>query len=322
MSSRTPEASGPTEHADFIIVALAYDVGARFNQQLDGCEVGDRRRNVERVGVVRKIAHPDVGAPFQQQPHARMLIAAGGSVQGGLLLESSAKRVDQLGMGVEPPTQGLRLALPCGIEDAVDRLHQLARARLASVQVADEKLDRLVAVRLGDLVNGAAVLIGRARIESGLEGAADRLDVACAGGAKDLPVLRPTAIESVDMGLECTPALEAVVSRDVELSVMELCSRIVRTQLLQPLLGGLLQPIDVGMGGKRLGHGTPSFFAPGDRNSRARKKEMSAQCWRRVRPFTRSVGRLFDHGKTNSAPRPKSNRHCRQRAGLSELSTR
>ena len=43
---------------------------------------------------------------------------------------------------------------------------------------------------------------------------------------------------------------------------------------------GLSEPVEIGIRGQRLRHGTPSFSAPGDRNSRARKKEMSAKCCR------------------------------------------
>ena len=36
------------------------------------------------------------------------------------------------------------------------------------------------------------------------------------------------------------------------------------------------EPVEIGVCGQSLRHGTPSFSTPGDRSSRARKKEMSA----------------------------------------------
>jgi hypothetical protein len=86
------------------------------------------------------------------------------------------------------------------------------------------------------------------------------------------------AIEArgIDVGFERTPALEAVFLGDVALGVVQPGGGIARTQLGQPRLGGLLQPVDMGESGQRLGHGTPSFSAPGVRGSRARKKEVSA----------------------------------------------
>jgi hypothetical protein len=80
------------------------------------------------------------------------------------------------------------------------------------------------------------------------------------------------------MRLERTPALEAIIVGNGELGVMELCFRLRSAQSRKPLLGGFSQPIEIGIRGQGLRHDTPSFPVPGDRNSRARKKEMSAQC--------------------------------------------
>src|SRR5262245_61992205 len=122
-----------------------------------------------------------------------------------------------------------------------------------------------------------------------------------------------TGSDAVDMRFQCAPALEAVVAGDGQLDLVELGCRVAYAQLREPLLGGLLEPVDVGLGRERLRHGIPSFFAPGDRSSRARKKEMSAQWWRRVQPFTRSVGRLLDRCQPTSGVSGASIR-CRNRA--------
>ena len=80
------------------------------------------------------------------------------------------------------------------------------------------------------------------------------------------------------MRFEGAPALEAIVIGDRELRLMQLGIGLTSAQLGKPLLSGLSEPVEIGVCGQGLRHGTPSFSAPGDRNSRARKKEMSAQC--------------------------------------------
>src|SRR5262245_63936666 len=79
--------------------------------------------------------------------------------------------------------------------------------------------------------------------------------------------------DAIDVRPQCAPALEAVVFGDGQLRPVQLCGWIAGAKLGEPLPGGLLKPSDIGLGRKRLRHGIPSFFAPGDRSSRARKKE-------------------------------------------------
>jgi hypothetical protein len=84
---------------------------------------------------------------------------------------------------------------------------------------------------------------------------------------------------------------------DRELGLVQPGIGLAGAQRDEPLLGGLPEPIEIGIRGQSLRHGKPSFPAPGDHNARARKKEMSAKRWRWVRPFTRSVGRLLDQAQ-------------------------
>ena len=106
-------------------------------------------------------------------------------MQRRLLLEVSAAGVDQVGMGVEQSREVVDAALVRGVEDGVDRLLHLRRAAVPALEVADQQLDRLVPELLGDLVNGAAVVVGRAGVEAGLEGAPHRLDVTGARRVED-----------------------------------------------------------------------------------------------------------------------------------------
>src|SRR5215813_2578223 len=166
---------------------------------------------------------------------------------------------------------------------------------------------------LGDLMNGAAINVGSCGIEARREGAAYGFDISGARGCEHPRVVVAVGRDVVDMRLQGAPAPEAMVEGDGQLGLVEPGSRVACAQLREPLLGGLLEPVDVGSGREGLRHGTPSFFAPGDRSSRARKKEMSARYGRRVQPFTRSVGRLLDRCQPTSGARGASIR-CSNRA--------
>jgi hypothetical protein len=72
-------------------------------------------------------------------------------------------------------------------------------------------------------VKGAAIDVGHAGIEAGLESAANRIDIARACGGKDALVGR-SRVDPVDMGLELPPAREPIVVRDRELSAASLAS--------------------------------------------------------------------------------------------------
>ena len=96
-------------------------------------------------------------------------------------------------MGVEQASELVGAAVPRSGEDGIDRPLHLRRARIALLEFAGEQLDRLVPGLLGDLMNAAAVVVGRAGIEAGLEGAADRLDIAVRAASK-------TALRSVFAG--------------------------------------------------------------------------------------------------------------------------
>jgi hypothetical protein len=58
----------------------------------------------------------------------------------------------------------------------------------------------------------------------------------------------------------------------LELGLMQPGIGMAGAQLTKPLLGGLFEPVKIGIRGQSLRHGKPSFSAPGDRKSRARKK--------------------------------------------------
>jgi hypothetical protein len=66
-----------------------------------------------------------------------------------------------------------------------------------------------------------------------------------------------------------------MIPGDGKLCLMQLCAGLGNAQFNKPLLRGLLQPIKIGIRGQCLRHGTPSFHAPGDRNSRAERRDVS-----------------------------------------------
>jgi hypothetical protein len=81
--------------------------------------------------------------------------------------------VNQVEMRIEQSAELVDLALPGGIEHRVDRPFCHGRTMAARLEIARNQLDRVAAACLADLVDGAAVIIGEARIESAFEGAAN-----------------------------------------------------------------------------------------------------------------------------------------------------
>src|SRR4051794_31451637 len=109
--------------------------------------------------------------------------------------EVAAAGVDQVEVRIEQPTELVGAALPRGVEDGgYCPLHFLGTIA-ARLDIAGKELDRLVAAGLADLVDGAAVVVGEARIESALESAANGLDIAGAGRGE-----HALAGDLVDMG--------------------------------------------------------------------------------------------------------------------------
>jgi hypothetical protein len=93
---------------------------------------------------------------------------------------------------------------------------------------------------------------------------------------------------TLKLGAQRAPAREAVLARDGALCRRELRARVLAAQRLEPALCRLAIPVGV-----RACQGTPSFMK---RPASARDGQKEGPCERRrrrVRPFTRTVGRLF-----------------------------
>jgi hypothetical protein len=159
----------------------------------------------------------------------------------------------------------------------VDRLHLVGRAGVAALDITGEYLDRLMTQVLRDLVNRATVAVGRCGIKARRKGAAEAIHVTGACRLKNVIAIRECRLEAIEMNLERAPAFKAVRIGDRQLGLMQLGVGVDRAKLDEPLLGGLPKPIETRVRGQDLRHGIPSFLTPGDRNSRARKKEMSAE---------------------------------------------
>ena len=56
------QASGPAEHADLVVVALAEDIGARFDQQRNEVQVRGFCGEVQGIPVVAVVSDANVGA--------------------------------------------------------------------------------------------------------------------------------------------------------------------------------------------------------------------------------------------------------------------
>src|SRR5205814_131426 len=137
----------------------------------------------------------------EQQPYASRAIAPRRHVQCRSPPGVAAAGIDQVEMGIEQPGEFFGAALLGGVEDGADCLLQSLGTVAARLEITGEEFDRRVATRLADLVDGAAVIVGEAWIESALEGAANGLDIARAGSGE-----HPLAGDPVDMGLERPPA--------------------------------------------------------------------------------------------------------------------
>ncbi len=253
-----------------MVVAVADHVGAGLDQQPDDGEVGGFRREMQRIGVVAGVADAHVGAAFEQQLHAGALVAPCCLVQRRLPLEIAAAGVDQVRVAVEQAAQLVGVAFLRRLENAVDHAAHVRWGGLALLMLARQQLDRLVAVFLGDLMHGPALRVGQAGIEAGLDGAANRIDVAGGGCRKHLVAQGTIDARAVDMRLELPPAGKAVVARKRELGRGELCGRIGGAQRLEALLGFVLQVFEIGLsrefadstGLGVLAHEIPSFLVP------------------------------------------------------------
>jgi hypothetical protein len=66
------EACRPSQHAHGVVVAMALDIGAGFDQQPDRVEIGMRGGEVQRRGIVGKIALVEISAALDQQADRTM----------------------------------------------------------------------------------------------------------------------------------------------------------------------------------------------------------------------------------------------------------
>jgi hypothetical protein len=158
---------------------------------------------------------------------------------------------------------------------------------------AEQERDERGAVRIhrgGQ--RGAALLVARVgeggmggeqAVHGGLLAGADR------GEEPDHRVGLGRGETAIHLGAQRAPAREAVLARDRELGLGEPSGAIRAVQLLEPVLGELLQVLEAGTIGK--GHDAPPFHVPGVRDI-GRKVVPSSLRSRWVRPFTRTVRRL------------------------------
>ena len=132
-----------------------------------------------------------------------MTVSARSLVQRRLLLEVSAAGVDQVGVSVEQSAKLVDAALIGGVENGAEFLLHLRRTSRAALHVARQNLDRLVAICLGDLVNDAAVGIGRAGVEAGRKRAANGFNVARVGCVENAFAFELRRIAAIDMASDC-----------------------------------------------------------------------------------------------------------------------
>jgi hypothetical protein len=108
-----------------------------------------------------------------------------------------------------------------------------------------EQLELRVAQGLGDLMNGAAGLVGRPGVKAAFEGSADGVYIAVARGRED-----PFAGAPVDRGLELAPACEPVLAGDHQLGIGQPRRGIPSSHLPEALLGFVPEVFEIGAGGE------------------------------------------------------------------------
>ena len=121
------------------------------------------------------------------------------------------------------------------------------------MDIARKQLNGLMTTLLGDLVNGAAVTIGSCWVETRSEGTPDNLYVPGAGGVENTIAFGQPWIGRFDMRLERTPALEAVVVGNGELSMMQPCIRLAARKLASRLLAPFRNQSRSGFAGRACG---------------------------------------------------------------------
>ena len=154
-------------------------------------------------------------------------------------------------MRVEPLRERVDAALFGGVKDRLRSLLDLRRTPVGFLEPAGEQLDLAMPVHASDLVDRSALGIGQAGVESLLERAPHRLQVAAPGRVEDALAVVPRRIERIDMGLEPAPACETVAPRNVALGRGKLGVRIVLAKLLVVLLRLVSQMFQAGLCGKR-----------------------------------------------------------------------
>ena len=163
--------------------------------------------------------------------------------------EVAAAGVDQIEMFIEQPAKLVGAALLRGVEDGVDRPpDRCGTIGVARLDIAGQQLDRRLPAGLADLVDGAAVIVGEARIKSVRESTANGFDIASARRGE-----HALAGDFVDMRLERPPACKAVVAGHRELGRGELGVLVLRAQRLEALLRLVLQMFEIGPRGQRTG---------------------------------------------------------------------
>ena len=141
---------------------------------------------MQRRRVVGKLAGVEIGTALDEQTGGGMLVAQRGQMQrGGLRKATTGQRIDEVRACVEALPQRVNVPRLRRTGDALHRLQFGAGADRSALDLARKHLDGPMTALLGNLVDGAAVAVGRCRIEARSEGTPDRLDVSGAGGVED-----------------------------------------------------------------------------------------------------------------------------------------
>src|SRR5205085_6070662 len=128
----------------------------------------------------------------------------------------NAARIEQIGMRLEQATELVRAAAAGRRLEVCDGALDVLPPFVALLVLAHQQLERGVAKRLRELMDGAAGVVDRPGMKPSIQRPAYGLDISGARGVEDA-----LAGSVVDVRFELSPAREPVVACDAQLRVAE-----------------------------------------------------------------------------------------------------
>src|ERR1700683_1132074 len=148
------QGSCPAKYADLVVVALAKNIGTRFDQERNDVQVCSFRGKVQGIRIVAVVANPNVRAAIEQQPHAGGAIAPRSHVQCCASPVVASAGVDQVEVQIEQLAEFIGQTFFGSVEDGFNCLLYQGGTISARLEITGKELNLLIAVGLANLVDG------------------------------------------------------------------------------------------------------------------------------------------------------------------------